>query len=427
MNIQLLPHKKVKGKISVPGSKSITNRALLMASLAKGDTTLKNALFSDDTKVMIEALRNLGVTIRKVKDGLKITGNGGKFSKPKKELNLGNAGTAVRFLTAISCLIPGKTIVTGDERMCERPIQDLIDGLNQLKIEAKFINENKCPPVEIPFQKFLGGKCEIRGNKSSQYFSALLMLAPLSKDKDTTIKVQGSLVSKPYIDITLKLLETFGIVVQNKDYKTFKIPANQKYKPVNLEVEADASSATYFMAFAAATEGEVEITNLGTDSIQGDSKFYKILEKMGCEVEATEKSITVKGPEKLKSIGDINMTSMPDSSMTLAVLASISLGLTTIKGIRNLRIKECNRLEALTKEFKKCGIYAKELKNGISIIGRPPRPADIETYNDHRMAMSFSILSLVSNGIKILEADCVNKTYPEFWTDVKKLGIKVVK
>jgi len=409
-------------QIKIPGSKSITNRALLMASLAKGKSVLRDPLFSDDTKIMIDALKELGVKIEKDKKNLIIHGKAGAFKKIKKELFLGNAGTAVRFLTAISSLIPGKTIITGDERMQERPIQDLINGLNQLNINAKSINENKCPPIEIPFQEFKGGTCEIRGSKSSQYFSALLMLAPLSSHKNTTINVKGKLVSKPYVDTTIELLKKFGIKVENKNYKSFKIKAKQQYEAIDLEIEGDASSATYFLGLAAATNKKITITNIGTDSIQGDSEFYKILEKMGCEVLATEKSITVKGPTKLKNLGEINMNGMPDASMTLAILASISEGETTITGIRNLRLKECNRIEALVKELKKCGIYAKELKNGIKIIGREARMAEIETYNDHRMAMSFAILSKINPGIEILNPDCVNKSYPGFWKDFEKLG-----
>jgi len=408
-------------KINVPGSKSITNRAILMASLSGGKCILRNPLFSDDTKMMIEALKEIGIKIEKNKKDLIIHGKLGTFRKAKKELFLGNAGTAMRFLTAISCLVPGKTITTGDSRMQERPIQDLINGLNKLDINAKSINDNKCPPIEIPFQEFKGGICEIKGSQSSQYISAILMLAPLSQHKDTIINIKGKLVSKPYIDMTLKLLERFGIKVENKKYKTFKIKAKQKYKTIDLEIEGDASSATYFLGLAAATNKEISITNVGVDSIQGDAKFYKILEKMGCEILATKEYISVRGPKKLKSIGEINMNEMPDASITLAVLASITEGISTITGIKNLRIKECNRIEALVKQFRKCGIYAKELPDGIKIIGRPPRNTEIETYNDHRIAMSFAILSKVNPEITILNPECVKKSYPNFWKDFAKI------
>ena len=243
----------------------------------------------------------------------------------------------------------------------------------------------------------------------------------MSKHKDTIINIKGKLVSKPYVYITLKLLEKFGIKVENKKYKTFKIKAKQRYKAINLDIEGDASSATYFWGLAAATNKEISVTNVGVDSIQGDAKFYKILEKMGCEVSATKEYISVKGPKKLKNIREINMNEMPDASITLAILASITEGVTTITGIRNLRIKECNRIEALVKEFRKCGIYAKELPDGIKIIGREPRSAVIEAYNDHRIAMGFAILSKVNPGIEILNPECVNKSYPNFWKDFAKI------
>jgi len=245
--------------------------------------------------------------------------------------------------------------------------------------------------------------------------------------KDTIIKIVGDLVSKPYVDMTISLLSKFGIKVENINYKKFRIKANQDFKPARLEIEGDASSSSYFLSFAAISEGTVKIKNVGSDSIQGDKNFAKALELMGCKVQYTKSTITVQGPKKLKAIKNINLKDMPDTALTLAVVAGLADGTTCIEGLETLKIKECDRLTALYTELKKCGIKTEITASSIKIYGGTLKSTDIETYNDHRIAMSFSLLSVLKEGIKILNPDCVNKTYPSFFKDLQKIKIKIIK
>jgi len=420
-------------ELAVPGSKSITNRAFLIAMLANGTSTLKGCLESDDTHRMQEALIELGIKIEKNGNNFTIEGNNGNFkNKNDVELYLGNAGTAVRFLTAAMSLREGKTLLTGNERMQKRPIQNLINGLQQAGVEIKSLKQNGYPPLQIQGNTFLGGKIEMPGDVSSQYFSALLLTAPYAK-KEIELNVTNKLCSKPYIDITLDIMNKFGVQYQNSNYQSFKILPNC-YQAQEYTIEGDASAASYFIALVALHGGKIKITNLPYSSKQGDVHFVDVVSEM---IEGDFKlkkdndylEFSVSPNAKLKGLGKVDMNKMPDVSMTLAMLAPFAEGETIITNVPNMRVKETDRIKAIVTELNKLGIEAKELNDGIKFTGRldngklklTTTKTEIETYDDHRMAMCFGILGTKINGIKILNPKCVNKTYPNFWKDLKKV------
>jgi len=406
-------------QINLPGSKSITNRMFLCASLAKGKSRIYGALKSDDADVMLKALKRVGIKVHETKDYIEIFGTGGKFTKGKRTFDLHNAGTATRFLTAIMTLREGETIITGDKRMQERPIADLIDGLEQLGVNVVYLNRRGCPPIKIGNSKLETQNSnyviKMKGDKSSQYFSALLMLGPLLL-KPLKIEVVGDLVSKPYIDITLSVLKQFGIKINNKEYKEFYIKP-QKYKSGTYMVEGDASAASYWTSIAHLHGGEVKFTNLTKRSIQGDIKYEQALDRLI--------------PKASFSARTIDMSDMPDSAMTLAAIApflkSFSVGKqgrTMITGLSTLRIKETDRLKALERELKKIGVSVSTTKDSITIgptpfSGGSTIGSTIRTYNDHRMAMCFAVVGTVVPGIVIENPGCVDKTYPDFWKDLE--------
>ena len=410
-------------EIRIPGSKSYTNRALLLAALAKGKSTLINPLESDDTKVLVAALRKLGIRISKKGKNYEVFGNGGKFRKPAGALYLGNAGTAVRFLTAALAASDFKSVITGDKRMQKRPIGDLISALKNLgaDINAK----NGCPPIEIKGGLY-GGATSVNGNISSQYLSALIMAAPCAR-KPVTIRVNGLLTSLPYVQMTLDAMAKFGMTIPHKNFRDFKIkPAF--YKPAKYLVEGDASSASYFWAIAALNNCSIKVPNINLSLAQADIGFIKILEKMGCKVKSGKNFIAVTGPKTLKAQGTADLNRMPDSAMTAAILAAFADGKSILKGLGNLRVKECDRLKALSVELKKIGADVKEGRDYLEINGHEDagQSAIIETYNDHRMAMCFAVAGSRIPGIKIKNPGCVSKTYPDFWKDLGKIGLKTV-
>lgn len=424
--IELIPLYKSRSvntqkEIRIPGSKSYTNRALLLAALAKGKSTITNPLESDDTRVMMEALKKLGVKILIKRRQFQIFGNGGTFKKPAGELYLGNAGTAVRFLCAVLATAKFESTITGDKRMCQRPIQDLITALQ--KLGADISSSKGCPPLKIK-DGLRGGVTTVDGNISSQYLSALLMAAPCAKTP-VTVKVKGHLTSLPYVRMTLDTMAKFGIRPANNRYRTFRIrPA--AYTQANYTVEADASSASYFWAIAALNGSSIKVVNIDKSSVQADLGFTKILEKMGCRVKAGKNFITVRGSAALKALGRIDLNHMPDSAMTVAVLASFARGTSVLCGLGNLRVKESDRLSALKNELTKIGVEIKEGSDFLEINGNPDagQSAIIETYNDHRMAMCFAVAGSRIPGIFIRNPQCVSKTYPDFWKDLNKIGIK---
>lgn len=397
-------------KLQAPGSKSITNRVLLLAAIAQGKSILSCALQSDDTIAMQGALGLLGIRVKQI--GSRITIQGGKLRATKQSIFCGNAGTAVRFLTALCAAQPFESVIDGDRRMRERPIQDLLDALMHLGALAYSVRKNGKPPVRVA-GPMKGGVCTVKGNVSSQFLSGLLIAAPLAQ-KDVTIKIHGNLVSKPYVDMTIALMRRFGVPVQRYGYKTFSVCAGQRYKARQFAIEGDASSASYFWGISALTGEKIEITNVPKNSNQGDVKFLQILER--------HFDIAKRGniSAKRKAIR-LNCQDFPDSAMTLAVLCSFIKGKSKLTGLANLRVKECDRLHALATELRKIGCRVKELADGLEITGNPEKlhGAKINAYNDHRMAMCFGMLSTVISGITVDNPSCVKKTYPDFWKDLE--------
>lgn len=389
-------------KIEVPGSKSITNRALLCAALAKGKSCLRGALSSDDTKYMARALQALGIKIKK--NGTVLSVFGGHLKKPKTKLFCGNAGTAVRFLTAVLASQPFESIIDGDKRMRERPIKDLVDALCRLGANIASLRKNGCFPLKV-FGPLRGGKCRIKSRTSSQFLSGLLLASPLASKK-VEILVDSELVSKPYADMTIAVMKSFGVKVSRNGYKKFVISAGQQYKPRIFEIEGDASSASYFLGLGELTGENIQIKNISEKSLQADMQFAKIL-----------------NDKKLLNSRRINCVDFPDAAMTLAAISPFIKGKRVLYGLSNLRVKECDRLHALTVELKKIGARVRELPDGLEIIGTPEKlhGATINTYNDHRMAMCFGMIGAVIPGIKINNQNCVKKTYLTFWKDLAKI------
>lgn len=406
--------KHVNAVIEAPPSKSYTNRALIIAALAKGRSMLINPLFSDDTNYMITALMQFGIRIDRKGNNLIVYGSNGNLNQPKKKIFVGNAGTTMRFLASLSSLVKGQTTITGDKRMLQRPIKDLLDALHQLGVRSE--SNNGMPPIKIYGGVLNGGTIRLNGNISSQFLSSILMCAPYAKH-GITINMIGNLASKPYVDITLDIMKSFGINVKNLNYKRFMIANVKKYSAKNYAIEGDASSASYFFAAGAITKGNVRIKNINPGSKQGDIKFVDLIKRMGCGVKKGRGFIEVQG-HSLKSI-DVDMNDMPDVVPTLAVTSLFADSTTTIRNVSNLRVKETDRLRALAVELRKVGAEAKETEDCIIIKRRRLRKAIIETYNDHRMAMSFAIAGLAVNGIRIKNPACVSKSFPDFW---KKFG-----
>ena len=417
--LTLAPIQHVEGEVQLPGSKSISNRALLLASLAEGKTHLTNLLKSDDTERMVEALRQLQVDIKLDKSWhqAEVKGQGGLLFKPSDpRFFLGNAGTAIRPLTALLSLVPGEHayVIDGDEAMRQRPINHLVDALRSLGASIDYLVNDKTPPIKIAGGGIKGGDVQLDGSISSQYLTALLMSLPLAKD-DSRIAVKGELVSKPYIDITLGIMRTFGVNVSHDDYQEFLVPGSQTYQsPGDFLIEGDASSASYFLAAAAIKGGRVRVTGLGENSVQGDIQFLDVLEKMGARVARAEQWVEVASGELHGLDADLNH--IPDTAMTVAATALFAKGKTVIRNIYNWQVKETDRLHAMATELRKLGADVETGRDYISID--PPariQPATIDTWNDHRMAMCFSLAALGDAEIIINDPDCTRKTFPDYF------------
>ena len=404
--------------VFLPGSKSITNRALLLAALADGESRLRAPLHSDDTFYMAQALRELGVRVEETEErDFVISGTGGVLQAPIKPLFIGNSGTTVRFLTAAACLAPtgADVVLDGVARMRERPIRDLLGALLTLGVQAESVNGHGCPPVRIRGGGLPGGFCRLAGDVSSQFLTALLQVAPYAQ-RDVEIEVIGDLISKPYVDITQSVMQSFGVTFTNDAYRRLHVPAGQRYAARDYAVEADASNASYFLAAAAVTGGMVTLENLSSSSIQGDVRFVDVLERMGCVVTRGD-TITLTGPERLMGI-EVDMEAIPDTAQTLAVVAAFADAPSHITGIASLRVKETDRVAAIAKELPKLGIRVEKQRDSWTI--HPPSSgayhgADIDTYDDHRMAMSFAVAGLRVPGVTINDPKCVAKTFPDFW------------
>jgi len=415
--IEIRPATKIRAEVRVPGSKSITQRALIAAALAEGESSLLGPLESEDTRYTAAALQQMGLFVEKGNDKWTVRGNGGTIKTPAAEIFLGNNGTATRFLTSVAALGKGIFRITGDERMAERPILPLMQALQGWGVDIASIKNNGCPPLLIKANGLSGGKTVLPEGKSSQYLSSLLLVAPYA-DKPAELDVEGEILSLPYVIMTLAVMESFGIRVEaNEALNSYRIPQG-KYNPLEYAIEGDASNASYFYAAAAVTGGEVTVPNVPVPSLQGDAAFVALLARMGCQVNKTGDGLTVSGPEELKGI-TIDMGDMPDVVPTLAVVASQAKGRTTIKNIAHLRIKECDRLHVMAVELAKMGARVQELDDALIIEGKDPdspmHGAEITTYNDHRIAMSFAVAGLAVPGVKILGEECVAKSFPDFW------------
>jgi 3-phosphoshikimate 1-carboxyvinyltransferase len=409
----------VDQEVHIPPSKSYSNRALIAAALADGVSLLVHPSMSDDTKVLTEGLKQFGVKIRDIPEGLEVTGCGGNVNAPTREIFLGNAGTAMRFLTSFATLAQGETMLNGDARMRQRPLNDLLESLRSAGIKCS--GNNGCPPVKITGGNFSGGPIDMKADISSQFVSSILLAAPYAKHP-LLLRLHGNTRSLPYIDMTLHVMRSFGAKVESLDASTFTVSNTDRYIGHTFEIEGDASSATYFWAAAAITGGRVVITNLSTESLQGDLKFLKTLSDMGCHVRHDEHSIEVQGGT-LYGI-EVDMNDLPDCVPTLAVLAAFAGSPTTILNVGHLRYKETNRLTALATELTKIGARVEVFEDGLTIHPQQLHGAIIETYNDHRIAMSFAVAGLRIPGIEIMNPMCVSKSFPNFWDEFSKLEQK---
>ena len=421
--LTLDPIAKVSGEVNVPGSKSLSNRALLLAALAEGETELTNLLDSEDIEHMLNALTKLGVSYRLSEDKTQcvVQGNGGAFNVAEPlELFLGNAGTAMRPLCAALAASNVDTVLTGEPRMEERPIGDLVDALREADAEVTYLKNEGFPPLQIKGKTLNGGEMSVDGSVSSQFLTALLMAAPLFSG-DVTIRIKGELVSKPYIDITLDTMAKFGVTVENDNYQTFTISGDAKYiAPGKFMVEGDASSASYFLAAGAIKGGTVRVTGIGQNSIQGDIRFADVLEAMGATVVWHDEYVEITGAP-LKGV-NMDMNHIPDAAMTIATTALFAEGPTTMTNIYNWRVKETDRLAAMATELQKLGAKVEEGHDYIKVWPTDSlKHAEIDTYNDHRIAMCFSLVALSDTPVTINDPGCTRKTFPDYFTRFKTL------
>lgn len=413
MHILPIPH-PLNATVRVPGSKSLTNRALLIASLADGRTRLTNALFSDDSGYFAGALRTLGFDLQldELNREMTVTGLGGRIPSGQAELFIGNAGTAARFLSAFLTLGHGEYLLDGDARMRERPIGDLIDALSQLGAEIEA--ENHCPPVKVKAAGLPGGKAKISGDISSQFLSALLMVAPYAKSP-VEIDVTTELSSRPYVDMTLAMMEEFGILVEREGYERFTVQPSSFHPLSSYSIESDASAASYFFAAPAVCGGTVAVENISRTSKQGDIAFLEVLQQMGCTVKETDNCIRITASSPLRGL-DVDMGDIPDTAQTLAAIAPFASSPTRVRGIASARLKETDRVHATCTELRRLGIHVKEHEDGVTIYPcEQIRPGMVRTYDDHRMAMAFSLIGLRVPGIAIENPSCVSKTFPGFF------------
>jgi 3-phosphoshikimate 1-carboxyvinyltransferase len=420
--IEMQPTGPIHGSIRPPGSKSLTNRAMICAALAQGESVLIGALDSDDTRVMIEALRQLGLYVEHRPDEkiIRVAGCAGRLparaSHQAAELFLGNSGTSIRFLTALVALGQGHFRLDGTARMRQRPIEDLLVALRELGADARSESHNGCPPVIVQANSLHGGKACVAGDISSQFLSALLMAAPVASEP-VELSIRGTLVSQPYVAMTLAVMESFGITRPPLAWPMKIMPA--QYRGCRYEVEPDASAASYFFAAAAITQGRITVEGLHADSLQGDVAFCDCLRQMGCEVAASPQGITVAG-RTLHGI-DIDMNAISDTVQTLGAVALFADGPTTIRNVGHIRHKETDRLSALAIELRKLGAQVDEYDDGLRIERRGLQGAVIDTYDDHRMAMSLALVGLRQPGVVIRDPGCTAKTYPAFFQDLERL------
>lgn len=416
--IEITPVATIDAVVSVPGSKSLTQRALIAAALAEGSSTLLGPLASEDTAYTIGALRAMGVDIEdQAPDAWTIHGSGGRIIQPEQPIYLGNNGTATRFLTSVAALGKGIFHITGSDRMSERPILPLMQALQGWNVDIQSDADNGCPPLTLHSNGIGGGRTILPEGKSSQYLSSLLLVAPYAAEP-AELEVLGEVLSQPYVEMTLAVMADFGIRVEAAPtLNAFRIPQG-KYNGCSYMIEGDASSASYFWAAAAIIGGRVTVSNVPVPSLQGDANLVPLLARMGCEVSQKNGGVTVEGPQSLEAI-EVDMGDMPDVAPTLAVVAAFAEGTTTINNIAHLRIKECDRISAVVNELRKLGVEVEEEPSRMRIHGRKESStyhgATLETYDDHRMAMCFAVAGLRIPGVKITGESCVSKSFPDFW------------
>ncbi len=409
--------------VALPGSKSYSNRALLVAALARGASEITQALASDDTRYMHRALEALGVRVRadEAARTFVVEGVDGRFPATEATLQIGNAGTAARFLTAAVALGQGTLIfvVDGSPAMRKRPIEPLLDGLRALGVDAVSREGTGCPPVIVRAAGIAGGQARMRGDISSQYFSALLLAAPYAR-RDVEIEVEGPLVSAPYITMTLSTMEAFGVRAERDGDRRFRVPAGQRYQARAYAVEPDASGASYFFAAAAVTGSRVVVPRLGRASAQGDLGLLDVLARMGCEVAVEADSVTVRGPARLRAV-DADFTRMGDVATTLMAIAPYADGPVTVRGIAQTHFEESDRPVAAATELRRMGLQVESTHDSVTVHPGAPRPTDVQTYDDHRIAMSFALTGLRAPGIRIVNPGCVSKTFPEYFDVLRGL------
>ena len=410
-------------EVTVPGSKSYTHRMLIASALSDGECQIGNALRSEDTLLTLQALRQMGVEIDDASsDRILVTGRGGQLIPHSEEVYLGNSGTSMRLLTAVAALGHGKITLTGTKRMGERPIQDLIDALQDLGVRIRSVNQNGCPPVVIEAETLRGGSVTINCHTSSQYLSALLLIAPCT-ELGLNISVSEGPVSKPYVDMTIDVMNKFGVSIKRHGYGRFEVAGRQMYRSGEYTVEADGSQAGYFWAAAAVCGTRIKVNGMTLNSRQGDIKFAELLQSMGCRFEPEPDGIMVSGGY-LKAV-DVDMGDMPDLVPTLAVAAAFAEGTTIIRNVSHLRAKESDRLAAVANELVKMGVDARCSADELIVVGGKPRGTEIDTYGDHRIAMSFAVAGLMSPGTFIRDERCVKKSFPNFWKVLNELYVEL--
>ena len=424
MKIKITPS-PVSGVVSAPPSKSYTHRAVILATLAAGESIIESPLLSDDTLYTINACRYLGADITLDSDRLKITGTGGKIRVANRQrIFAGNSGSTIRMVAPLAALSETKVVFDGDSRLRQRPIGDLLSALESLGAHARSLESNGCPPIEIQGGKFTGGEVITSGVVSSQHISSLLMVAPYTNE-GIKIKIAHGLHSRPYIDITLDAMQAFGIEAVNEDYKNFRVKGGQGYKARLYRIEGDYSAAAYFLAAGAIGKKPVSVKNLKTDSVQGDRYLLNILSGMGGAAKYQKEQVKISRDKELSGI-NIDMGDYPDLVPTVAVVAAYARGKTEITNIGHLRFKETDRITNTATELGRMGIKSDVTESTMTVYGGKPRGAEIKAHGDHRMAMSFAIAALFAEGDSIINgAEAVNKSYPRFFADLKRLGARI--
>lgn len=420
--LQLVPlEEPVTAEVALPGSLSYTIRALALAAMTKGIVHINHPLKSDDTYAMLASLQTLGIKCEEEEDAFVVFGDLSDVIDQEYTINIRLSGRAARTLLGILCIVPGTKTLTCSDPFKKRPMKDLVEGLRQLGAKIEYLEDDGHLPVKITSSKLQTGHVSMEGTMSSQYFSTLMMIAPMIGE--VSIDVLGEQASKPFIDITIEAMQRFGITVFNNNYQSYKIPAGQTYTAKTYTVEADATAASYFWGIAAVTGSTITVKNVSPESKQGDVKFVEILEKMGCTITADESGITVQGNEPLVGV-TVDMNHLPDVVPTLAVVASFAKGTTTITGLGHLKGKESDRIEAPKEELTKLGVTISSTENSLTIQESTPGSAEVQTHGDHRIAMSLAIVGAKIPGLVIHNPEVVSKSFPEFWGTIEELGIK---